>query len=159
MKKTKIALYIIMILGSTFLFMSCAHHQTQQTIDQKLQTVPATITPQALYDKAGDLIKNSPDLTAEQRNQLTDLHNKTHDELFKLQEQSLKLRDLLITDMVQPNYSVDEITQIKKRLKKVEQNRLNVVFNAVDKASVILGRSHGNYDIMRSLDEVPDRSR
>ena len=135
---------------------ACAHAPLEHVVDQKLATEAQVENSDQLSLKAEREIKNSPSLNDDQKNQLLDLRYKTHEELTKLQQESLKLRDLLITDFTQPVTSSNEIEIIKNRLKKVEQKRLVVMFSAIDQATLILGpKNPVNYRILRNFGDFP----
>jgi hypothetical protein len=67
----------------------------------------------------------------------------------------LKLREILVTDLAQPNYDEDEVSAIKDRLTTVEKLRLTVIFEAIDKANKLMGREVPNrHFILREMGPV-----
>jgi len=142
-------------------FVACAHTKAERNVDQKIQNDSAPPANSAeLSQKAADIIITSPDINEDQRSRLMDLHDKTSSTLVHLREQSLKLRDILITDITTPNFSESEMRVIKKRLKDIEDQRLTVIFDAIDKADVILGRKLAqDAMILKAFDDIPIRQR
>ncbi len=71
-----------------------------------------------------------------------------------LREQSYKLRALLIQELTAKNYNLDEVNAIKDRLKMVADQRLQLIYTAVDKASTILGhdQAYQSAKIIRTFD-------
>ncbi|MGZ6359223.1 MAG: hypothetical protein ACXWP1_08725, partial [Bdellovibrionota bacterium] len=69
-----------------------------------------------------------------------------------ISSQSLKLRSVLVEEILSPNYSLDEVGMIKGRLKKLEDKRLSLMFDGIDQANTILGRKAQQHArVMREL--------
>jgi ABC-type branched-subunit amino acid transport system ATPase component len=128
------ALVVLSALGS-----GCAHNAVEKSVDQKLTTEEPK-NRAALAEEAKRSIETAPGLTDEQRKKLTELRASVRTELDSLAGQSAKLRSLLIQDVLASQENPDEVKVVKKRLKSVENKRLAVIFDAVDKANSILGR-------------------
>lgn len=147
----------LLILVTTLIAVSgCASSSSKkidQDIDTRLQSAPTASTYEEFGKNARKEIKDSS-ATNEQKAKLLQLQRNTQDRSIQLRDQSYKLRSLLIEDLSAKNYDQDEVEAIKNRLKKIEDQRLQLIYTAVDQASAILGHDQvaQNVQIMRTFD-------
>jgi len=123
------------------LLQGCAHSAIDQSIDDKMARQSSVKNRADLNNEAGGLIQNAPGLVEAQRKQLSDLRTKTSAAMADLSDQSLRLRGVLIQEVVALDCDLEEVQAIKDRLKRIEDKRLSIMFDAVDQANSILG--HG----------------
>ena len=88
----------LLAITSILTVQSCAH-SVERRIDAKLAH-EAVNSREDLRTEAGKLIQMAPGLTADQRIRLTNLRKATQSKLDEIQTQSLKLRSLLIKDLI-----------------------------------------------------------
>jgi hypothetical protein len=120
----------------------CAHNgATEKNLDAKVATEQPTPASDEISAKADRLVSQHPDLSAQQRSDLNVLKTRTQAKLTQMRDESLKLRSVLVEDVLSPNYNKKEVSLIQKRMQKLEGARLTVMFRAVDEAGRILGRS------------------
>lgn len=130
---------------------ACASSATK-SVDQKLATQEPTHTRADLKREASKLIESDADLSADQKQRLDILRSKVGSQLDDMGQQSMKLRSVLIEELLSPSYSADEVAEIKSRLKKIEDKRLAVIFDGVDQANTILGRQAQQHrGVMREM--------
>lgn len=106
----------------------------QQVSNEKIQT------NQQLRTEAKQIIEETPGLSPDQRSRLDSLRIQTQNDMAALNAESVKLRAVLIENVFSKKERSVEVKTIKSRLKKVEDKKLEVTFNAVDKAYTILGK-------------------
>ena len=148
-------LSVISITLLVILAPGCASTSADRRIDSKLEAEPAVSDSNALGGEFKTMIDHSQKLTLIQKNKLLALQNDTRDQLSQLKNQSLKLRSILIKDVMQAGYNPNEIELVKERLKKTEDRRLTVIFNAVDHAETIIGNElPENEGLLRSFYEI-----
>lgn len=139
------------IVMGTLLLQGCAHGPDQR-IDDKLSQEGAVKDRAQLRTETSEVIRTAPGLTDDQRSKLTDLSNTTRTQIDDISQQTLKLRALLVQEVVSSNYNADEVAGIKKRIRKLEAKRITAIFDAVDKANTILGRqAQTNQHIVREF--------
>jgi hypothetical protein len=115
----------------------CAHTSQEKDLDAKLsQTAP--LDRAELGQEENHAISNTG-LSDDQKNRLTDLRISTRKELDGLRDQSMRLRNLLVQDVLAKDDRTSEVKRIQDRMKDVESKRLTVMFSAVDSANLILG--------------------
>jgi hypothetical protein len=137
----------LLIPALALVTLQACSHAPQRQLDEKLSAEQPVKNTAELSTEAGAVIQASTTITADQKAMLLSLCDTTRARLAELRTESLKLRAVLIRDVVAAKYDAKEVTLIKKRIKNVEDQRLTVTFDAVDAANRILGR------------EVADRTR
>jgi len=132
---------------------SSSSKKIDQDLDARLQSAPTASNSEEFGKSARKQIKEST-ASSEQKAKLLQLQRNTQDQSIQLREQSYKLRSLLIQDLAAKNYDRDEVEAIKDRLKKIEDQRLQLIYTAMDQASTILGHDlvDQNVQIMRTFD-------
>lgn len=147
-------LTVMAVLSFTGLLNGCAHARLEKQIDEKMAQESSIKTHADLLAEGTDMIRSASGLTEEQRQKLTRLKADTESQLDPLREQSLKLRALLVQDLLATPYNEDEVELIKNRLSAIEDRRLDVMFSAVTNANQILGRqAQPNHTIVEGFIE------
>ena len=129
---------IIYALITALAFTGCAT-STSKRLDEKLAHQSEVSSSLALQSDVTSLIEDDSSLTSEQKSRLLTLQTEATQKRKDLERESLKLREILIEDMLSPDFNRDEADVIQNRLKDNEMKRLNVIFNAVKEANSILG--------------------
>ena len=137
--------------GAALLAQACSHGSTSDHLDQKVATEVAPRNSAEMRIEARSAIDSAPNLTPNQRSQLKSLGAATSQQMTELRDQSLKLRAILVQDIVSANYNPREVNQIKQRIKRVEDQRLSVMFSAIDSANEMIGRSPNNKEMIEEL--------
>lgn len=132
--------FLFLVLAIT----GCVHTGADKDLDQRVKDESAMTDSRQLENKSIDLISTMPNLTNEQRERLSKLKIDTSLQMRNLDQKSIQLRSVLLTDLSNTVYDKKEIDLIKKRIKKVENLRMTKLFDAVEKASSILGRTSNN---------------
>jgi hypothetical protein len=135
MKKTGWMILAAMALSP----LGCAHQEIEKRVDYKVSQENDIKTHADLNQETDRLILSDPALTDNQRKQLLRLRSETWAKLEGLLSESLKLRSVLIKDLLARNYDPDEVDLIKNRLKDLEQERTATTLGSVEAANTILG--------------------
>jgi hypothetical protein len=139
------------LLVVTF-FSACATKKIDQKVDSALAQTPPVSGPAQLQKDATNTIASTPGISDDQRAKLVTIQKATETKLGDLREQSLKMRELLIQEVVRTeNYNDNEVNRIKSRLKKVESKRLDTLFKALDQANDVLGHQTQRTQVMNSM--------
>ena len=134
---------LVFALGVLALFQGCASGTTtttENTLDQKVAAEQKVGTTKDLRSETNQILENTKGLTEDQRVKLSALRDKTNIAVDTNREESRRLRAVLVKDLVSPNYSAKEVRLIKKKLADLENSHIQIIFDAVDQANVILGR-------------------
>ena len=118
----------------------CAHKGIEKDLDSKVEEHPALRNSGDLNATAQEHIENAPGLNPEQRTELTTLREKTHHEMEDLDQQILKLKSMAVRNAIQTDSNHHELNAIKKRIRKLEERRLNLFFQTIDRSLTIIDR-------------------
>jgi hypothetical protein len=122
-------------------FMSCVHARTDRDLDRRLQTDTEAPSEKELEAKSIDWINTVPRLTDRERERLSELRIQTTLHLRDLNQKSRQLRRLLMESLADSNETAEELSAIKRRIKKNDTEKIVVILQAIDKASSILRRT------------------
>jgi hypothetical protein len=136
---TSIALRMMSSIVAMSLF-GCSH-ATERALDQKQAAETSVKSPDDLNHQADRLIGSAKGLTSEQREKLEALKVKVEFDVKEIRDESIRLRSILLSDVMNPaQYNQKEVNLIKRKMRRAEDRRINVLFDAVAKANTILGR-------------------
>lgn len=134
-----IAIAFTMALG--LLTQGCTHSsKSSRELEEKVSNESNVTNRQELRQEAKETLDNAGSLTPEQKAKLLALQADAQSKIDALNQESLRLRSVLIKDVMATNYNEREVNLIKRKLKDVENKRLATIFTAVEDANKILGR-------------------
>lgn len=113
---------------------------TNKKLDEKVSQETKVQSQAGLDKKTADLIESSPSLTPAQKASLMALRDSARKQIDQIQADSLKLRTVLVEDVLAKKYNLREVAQIKNRMAKLDAKRNKVIFDTVEKANGVLGR-------------------
>ena len=146
------------ILVGAVALQGCAHSAQEKRLDAKVSQETEVNSKADLQAEASDLIESAPTLSADQRSRLRELRDSTRARLDDLSSNSLKLRAVLIKDLISTQYDEREVELIKSKIRKLENERINTIFGSVEKANKILGHeAMVNQGIMHNLIDFEPR--
>jgi hypothetical protein len=119
---------------------SCAGGQTRKDVDQKLAGEQPIANTTEMNKDSRATIQNSPTLTDDQKTKLLSIQAATAESLKNSREELFKLHELLVQEVTSKNYSDDRVNDVKKRLRKLVNARVDTLFKAIDQANDVLGR-------------------
>jgi hypothetical protein len=138
-------LYVLTAIFMVFGTSGCASRAIEKQVDVQAAKEKPT-TQRELRNEAKKRIETSTTLTESERRRLLALVARTETAIAKDSQVSVKLRALLIEDIIKPDYEDEEIQIIKMKIMRAENNRLNTILNATIEANKILGRSQAPRD-------------
>lgn len=130
-----------------FTLQSCGTSLSQRSVDEKLAAEPMITSQTELIKKNDEVITSASGLTDSQKIELNTLRNSARIQSASLQQQALKLRQILIKELVASDYdsnNASAVRTIKQKLSNLEKERLNLTFDSIDKAQKILGHEAKN---------------
>lgn len=134
----------VLVLSFGFLNMSCAH-RTEKELTRKVAQEAPVEDVNSLSTTSALMIQNSQ-YTPQQKMQLQELQMKSSRQMQALREESLKLRSVLIKDVFAEDYNRSEVRLIQKKIKKVEGQRVALMFDTIDRTNAILGRLNRGHE-------------
>ena len=136
----------ILILGSVGMT-GCV--SGEKNLTQKVSGETQVQNRSDLRYEATDMIQTSKTLSPIQKTSLMALRDSTRKQLDELQSESIKLRSVLIKDVLAKKYNPSEVKGIRSRMTTNEKKKIAVIFETVDQANKIIGRNGlgGNEDV------------
>lgn len=150
MKKNLVPKLLVFIALSALL-QSCGTTKAQRSVEEKLAAEPPISDQATLADKEQQTIESATNLTEDQKAQLNALRQSAREKSAQIEEQSLKLRDILVKDLVAANYDSkksNEVRTIKSKIVKLNRERTNLTLDSIEKAQKILGRQAKDNQMM-----------
>jgi Spy/CpxP family protein refolding chaperone len=137
------------------LIQGCAHESAaEKALDKEIATKPGPKTQSDLYSDIDAEIKNSPTLSAEQKQKLTELGTQSRSRVQAIEDENLKLRSELFEEVLSKDYDRKEISAIHKKMKELALENVKLIFTTLESANKILGRPDaGNHEIMKHMDQ------
>lgn len=149
MRNTKKITMVMLAFGGIILT-GCAHSTVDEQLNKKLTEEEGIKSRQDLQMEAAKEIKSSK-LSEAQKAELQKLRDGIVAKENALWQQTLRLRAVLIKDMIAPVYNEPEIQAIQQRLRDTESQRLTYQFLAIDKANQILGHDFDHTEILNQF--------
>jgi hypothetical protein len=140
MKNTKVALIVFSIM--TVLLASCAEKEVEKNIEKKISQETQINTQADLNLETNQLLENMKGVTETQRAELIALREKTRLQSQDLTKESLRMRSVLIKELLSTHYNQAEVSLIKNKIKKTDEKKLNIFLEAVTASNKILGREN-----------------
>jgi hypothetical protein len=130
---------ITVTLAILLLFAGCAHSSVDEQLDKKLADESGVNSSGELKKETkADLLK-AKNITPGQKAELEKLRQDFAQSETAIYQRTLKLRAVLVKDMVAVNYNEAEVRLIQDRMRDLEDKRLTLQFAAIDRANHILG--------------------
>lgn len=150
--KSKITFLSLTTLLAFFVASGCTSKATKESLNEKVSGENQVVTPADLHTQVKDAIIDAKNLSPDQKDKLSLLRDQTHAKLETYRQEALRLESVLAKDIVSPKYNISEVKLIKQRMRKLETQRLNLIFDTVDKANLIMGRQAlNNEDVLHSV--------
>jgi hypothetical protein len=118
---------------------SCSQKMLDEKLTEKVNAEPTVAGSADLQSDARLYIEKSQ-LTNIQKNQLQTLQFSTNSKLKANNEESLKLRSVLMKDMFSSPYNKSEVKLIQSKIEKLANQRVAIIFDTIDQANGIFGR-------------------
>jgi hypothetical protein len=120
---------------------ACASMDMNKQLNEKISKESSIKSRKDLDAKATGLMANAPGLSGQQRQRMNAIKAQLNSKLKDLNEESLKLRSLLLQDVIASGDRTQEVNAVKNRLRANSTARIDAIFNAVDQANDVLGRN------------------
>ncbi|MGZ3650202.1 MAG: hypothetical protein ACXVB9_20530 [Bdellovibrionota bacterium] len=120
---------------------ACASSAQNKQLDAKVAAETDVPSGKALNEKESKIVSNTSGLSADQKEKLDALRQHVHDKLSAIAAESVKLRSVLIKDVLTDKPNHKEISAVKHRLAKLSDQRLDTIFDAANQTNELLGRN------------------
>ena len=101
----------------------------------------SSINSQAdLNAEATHQIEKAENISEEQRSQLLALREKTRAQTLEQNKESLRLKSVLVKELLSTDYDRKEVAGLKRKIRKTDDRKLSILLDSIQKTNVILGR-------------------
>lgn len=125
-------------LSAAMIFQGCAHTK-EKAVEAKVAQETQVNNIRDLRQQSEQMIDES-NLSDEKKAQLKALRQDATSKMASLHQEGLRLRSLLIKDMLATKFDRNEVNIVRKKIKKNQDAQLALLFDSVDKANLIMGR-------------------
>ena len=122
----------------------CAMNTVNLRLDEKIASEPPVAHKKDLKAETAKFIDTATGLTEQQRTKLRSVREWINASIDDLDLQSIRLRSVLVKDVISENYDSNEVDLIKTRLKDISDRKLSVMFEAVRKVDAAMGHPDPN---------------
>lgn len=119
----------------------CGSTPTEQKVEKEVQATPAPKQAGDLASEGHQAFLNAPNLTEAQKIKLSEVMKTTYAEAIKIKEEIGKSKLVLFKTITSPDYKQKEVDVIKKKITKLDQKRLEIMFKSLDDVQKIIGRN------------------
>lgn len=123
---------------SALVLQSCTHGMND-SISNEVSLEPVS-TQADLAAEIDASIESMANLGSDKKQKLIQIRTTTRDRLEALQTDSLRTRSLIVKEVMSDEYNLRRVERLKNRLKKIETEKLKVIFGSIDDANKTLGR-------------------
>ncbi len=144
----------LLVAGTGLLILSCSQKSVENKLEDKVSSQSKVSDSKELQGEVKDLIDDSH-LQAQQKTQLRTLQANTDAQLQNFREESLKLRAVLIKDVLSTKkYDRSEVLLIQRKMENIEKQRLALIFKVIDQANKIMGRETDSEESERIMNHA-----
>ncbi len=120
---------------------ACATKRVEKEIEQQVAAHPTPVIHTELVEKELQAIETPTTLTPQQKQQLQNLQQRMIADAFRNQEETSKLKRVLFETIVTSPYDRRKVTIVKKKLKKLNDEKMSNMFSTLREAERLLGDS------------------
>jgi len=124
----------------------------QKTVDQKLQKEPAIAPGESIASRGAQILIHAPGLSEEQKRKLIEIHTSTFMRSAEIREEIGKSKSLLFKMVASPDTKKAEVEALKKRIVKLDRDRLDLMFKALDDTLAVTGKGPAAEEVFRRLE-------
>lgn len=125
----------------------------EMALNEKIKTQEPADTPQHIAVRAAEAFAGAPGLTAEQKMKLHAVYTRVYSESMQIRRDIGQSKSLLFMTLANSDYKSADITRLKKKIVDLDQNRLNLMFGALEDVQHIVGKGIETEKIYKHLQE------
>jgi len=121
---------------------SCASHRAQERVSENLEKEDGVYNQQEIAERTHNIILNHPSMTDQQREQMRKLFADVFGQTIQLRSEIGKLKGVLFKTLFDKGDHKAELKIIKSKLLAINQKKMDLMLDALDKSIVILGKEN-----------------
>jgi hypothetical protein len=124
------------------LLAACAQRETQKEVlqEQLIHSQRPADSPDEIVNRAATTFANAPGLTMDQKERLRQIYTQVYMDSMKIRREIGQAKSLIFSTLARKDYNSWEISDLKKRVVKLDQQRLDIMFKALDDVQSVVGR-------------------
>lgn len=127
-----------LLVAAALVLGGCATESVNQKLDKEMAQESSVKSRDDLHTEASQDLKVAR-VNTDQRIKLEKLRSSFAAQENEIRNSSLKLRAVLLKELLSAKYDQNEIDLIKNRMWDLENKRLSLIYGAIDEANKILG--------------------
>lgn len=129
-------------LSLLLIFSSCVSAtKTESTVmDNQIKAQAPADSPDQIMARAALAFSNAEGLTAEQKLKLSAIYTRVYSEAMRIRREMGQSKSLLFMTLAKVNYKDSDIKNLKTKIVRLDQERLNLMFGALDDVQSVVGK-------------------
>lgn len=139
LKNVSIGFYVI----GTLAFVAqvgCATSDLDREQRAQIKAQQPADSPEQIMERASLAFSNAPGLTPDQKAKLSGVYSRVYVESSAIRRELGQAKSLLFMTIAKIDYTDREVVNLKNRIVKLDQRRLNIMFKALEDVQKIVGR-------------------
>ena len=128
------------ILTTGLILLGGCTHKIEKEIEKKVSQEANINTQSDLNAESEKVLESAKGITEEQRAKLIALREKTRSLTQEQSKESLRLKAVLMKELLASDYNRQEVNMIKNKIQKVENKKISILVDAIKETNSILGR-------------------
>jgi len=144
---------VLMVTLGLIAITGCAEKVERAEVSKDVAAEPQPASRADLRKESEDLIDRGQ-FTADQKAKLHALHSEMVAKSDALSAESLRIRSLLLKEVIAKKGDPLEISVLEDKLRDNSNQRLKLIFDSVKKTNAIIGRNSIEQDRLRIFDDI-----
>ena len=128
------------IIFTAFLVVSCSSN-TKNEISMEKKQVPEVYDREELHERMREMINSSEKLSEKQKGDFLTLHEDVLEKVDTITSDMRKLKLVLFKNLTEEKYDKKKVNELRRQLKKLNNEKFETMINAMSNARDILGVS------------------
>lgn len=142
----------LIIIISALLLVSCAT-STQKEIERESRQMPVIHGKTDMMNKMHQAINHSK-LSFEQKKGFSKIHHRVFKQSARLNSDIRKMKVLLFRSLTSDNYNESKVYRLKKQVKKLYEEKIDVMFDAFEEVQEVLGKEGLHFLSNKKVEEI-----
>ncbi len=110
------------------------------TMDREIKYQTPADTPDQIMERAAYAFSNAPGLSAEQKLKLRAIYTRVYADSMRIRRDIGQSKSLLFMTLAKVDYKESEISKLKDKIVKLDMERLDIMFKALDDVRSVVGK-------------------
>lgn len=144
---------LLVTLLSALALAGCTTTQTERQEQREIKAQAPADTPEEIAGRASKAFSDAPGLTEEQKAKLNTIYTQVYTESMQIRREMGQAKSLLFMTLAKPDYRASQITSLKNKIVKLDKQRLQIMFDALDDVQAVVGNGAEKENIYRHFED------